>query len=165
MFFAGMRNIAGFRINCTKALGGQQMKKLLVVMAAASALFSATMAVAADKVSDVTKDKMGSSVTLEGTASGFKASRGEKSPNSFMLKDATGETRIVIWPDTYGKIAGKEGLEKDGAKVTVTGEVAEYREKVEVHVKDAAGVKVTGGAAAGATSTSGTATASTPATK
>lgn len=115
------------------------------------------------KVSDVTKDKIGQTVSLQGTASSFRASKGEKSPSSFMLKDSSGETRVVIWPDVYGKITGKVALEKDGAQVKVDGEVAEYRDKIEVHVKDAASVKVTDGSTS--SSSASTAAKSTSSTK
>ncbi|MGI8908893.1 MAG: exodeoxyribonuclease VII large subunit [Candidatus Sumerlaeaceae bacterium] len=94
------------------------------------------------KTSAVTKDKLGQQVTVEGKTSSFRASRGEKSPSSFMLKDSAGEVRIVIWPDIYGQITGKEALEKDGTQVTIEGEVAEYREKIELHLNNASGVKI-----------------------
>jgi exonuclease VII large subunit len=126
------------------------MKNLLVT--AAACLCFAVNGLAAEKVSDVTRDKLGQEISLQGTVSSFRASKGEKSPNSFTLKDASGETRVVIWPDAFSKVDGKDALQKDGATVSVSGEVAEYREKVEVHVKDASKVKVAGGSAAAATS-------------
>jgi DNA/RNA endonuclease YhcR with UshA esterase domain len=120
---------------------------------------STTLAPAATvKTTDITKDKLGSPVEVEGKVSSFRASKGEKSPNSFMLKDAAGEVRVVIWPKEYADIKGKEGLGKDGTQVKVEGEVAEYKDKIEVHVKNGSGVTVSGGGAAAATAASDKAT-------
>ncbi len=112
------------------------------------------------KTTEVTKDKLGQLVTVEGKTSSFRPSRGERSPNSFFLKDNAGEIRVVIWPDVYKKIANSKSLETEGTSVQLEGEVAEYREKIELHVPDADQVKI---GTAGATATPTTVTLSTTA--
>jgi DNA/RNA endonuclease YhcR with UshA esterase domain len=104
------------------------------------------------KVSDISKDNLAQEIAVEGTASSFRASTGEKSPNSFKLKDSSGSIRIVIWPDVFDEIAGKDLLEKDGSHVKAEGKLAEYRDNLEIHVDKADAVKIS--AAEGGTSTS-----------
>ncbi|MCX7719179.1 MAG: OB-fold nucleic acid binding domain-containing protein [Candidatus Sumerlaeaceae bacterium] len=110
---------------------------------------------AAIPVSQVTREKMDSTVEISGTVERFTASRSERAPNSFYLKDATGSIRVCIWPDVFSQIASKDAL-KNGAQVTVSGKVNEFRGNLEVHVRDAASVQIAGApsASAGATSPS-----------
>jgi DNA/RNA endonuclease YhcR with UshA esterase domain len=98
------------------------------------------------QVSQVTKDKIDQSVKIAGSIESFQASRSDRAPNSFKVKDATGEIRVCVWPDVFSQIAGHESI-KNGAKVNLTGKVAEFRGAVEIHVNSASDVQVEGAAA------------------
>jgi DNA/RNA endonuclease YhcR with UshA esterase domain len=96
---------------------------------------------AAVPVSEVTRDKLDSMVEISGTVERFSASRSERAPNSFYLKDASGSIRVCIWPDVFEQVASKDAL-KNGAQLTVSGRVNEFRGNLEVHVREAADVKI-----------------------
>jgi len=98
---------------------------------------------AAVPVSEVTRDKLDSMVEISGTVERFSASRSERAPNSFYLKDASGSIRVCIWPDVFEQVASKDAL-KNGAQVTVSGRVNEFRGNIEVHVRNATDVKIGG---------------------
>ena len=120
------------------------MKQILNVCAAlllAAGAFAETTA-------DVTVERKGESVNLTGNVISFNASRSATAPNSFMLRDAAGQTRVAVWPDVFGSVVGREGL-VPGAQVSVKGEIAEFKGRAEVHIKDPAGLKI-GAAPAGA---------------
>ena len=120
------------------------MKQILSVCAAlllASGAFAETTA-------NVTVERAGESVNLTGNVISFNASRSATAPNSFMLRDSAGQTRVAVWPDVFAAVVGREGLVA-GAQVSVKGEVAEFKGRAEVHVKDPAGLKI-GAAPAGA---------------
>jgi len=139
--------------------------RILAAAALAVSLALPTAVLGAEKVktNQVTKDKLGQLVQIEGAAGSFRGSKGERSPNSFFLKDDAGEIRVVIWPDVFSKIQNSKALEANGTKVSLEGEVAEYREKIELHVQDADLFKVQGGGAAD-TATTATATGTSPTT-
>jgi DNA/RNA endonuclease YhcR with UshA esterase domain len=116
----------------------------------------------AEKVSEVTKEKLRQQVELTGTVESFQASRSERAPNSFKLKDDSGTIRVCIWPDVFEKVQGRDAL-KPGAKVSLKGSVAEFRDAIEVHVKAPEDIKIEGAAAtatAPATSSSAPSSAS-----
>ena len=128
------------------------------IFACLSALLIASAAIAADvvQISSITKDSIDKIVTVSGTITKFTAARSETAPNSFILKDATGQIRVAIWKDQFSKIAAKDAI-KSGAQATVEGKVKEFRNALEIHVRDPEGVKITeasGTAASAATTAS-----------
>ncbi len=135
------------------------MKRLVLILAA----MLAAAAGLAGTIAEVTADKVGSQVTLSGEVTEFRASRSERAPSSFTLKDATGSIRVAIWPDVFNSIAGKDAI-KVGAKVSVTGEAASFRDKVEIHPKAAGDVKVEGAPASAAAPTATAAATAAPKT-
>jgi DNA/RNA endonuclease YhcR with UshA esterase domain len=72
---------------------------------------------------------------------------GEPGPFSagvkFTLDDGTGCIILLLWQRTYEEIAATQAL-KAGTEVTVIGEVAEYRDTLEIIPRRAADVTVTG---------------------
>lgn len=119
------------------------MKRIAGILAA----FVLSVASFAATTADVKVDKAGSSVSLTGEVAQFSPSRSERAPNSITLRDTAGQVRVCVWPDVFAQVAGRAGI-VPGAKVAVTGEIAEFRGAAEVHVKDAAGLKVLGADAA-----------------
>lgn len=103
----------------------------------------------AETTADVTVARSGDSVNLAGNVISFNASRSATAPNSFMLRDAAGQTRVAVWPDVFAGVVGREGLVA-GAQVSVKGEIAEFKGRAEVHVKDPAGLKIGAAPAAAA---------------
>jgi DNA/RNA endonuclease YhcR with UshA esterase domain len=128
---------------------------LLFITAVALGQSSATT------TAQITQDKIGQIVELQGTVKGFQASRSERAPNSFKLEDSAGTIRVAIWPDVFSKIPQNSAL-RDGAKVRVKGKVAEFRGALEIHVNNASDIQIEGAAAAPAAPT--TAAAPAPAT-
>lgn len=124
------------------------MKRM--ISAAVFAVSFAATAWAADPVAlaTITKADIGKNVKVSATIVTFDQPRSERAPYSMSIRDAAGTTmRTAIWRDTYADVAGKEGLAAN-AKIEFDAEVAEFREKLELHIKDAASVKVAGGAPA-----------------
>lgn len=137
----------------------------LAMLASAMVLFVVQMGVSQTvPVAQIDKSKVKQTVQVSGTVESFRASRSEKAPNSFKLKDQSGSIRVAIWPDVFNAIPAKDAV-KDGANVTVKAEVAEFRGAIELHVNQASDVQVAGASsAAGAAVTSQTAPAATSAT-
>jgi DNA/RNA endonuclease YhcR with UshA esterase domain len=117
------------------------MNRFAVILVAALGLIGASHVRAAVTVSEVGKDKVDATVTVKGSVESFRASRSEKAPNSFFLKDATGSIRVAIWPDVFDSIQGKEKI-ANGAGLTVTAKVTEFRDKLELHPAQASDVVV-----------------------
>lgn len=101
-------------------------------------------------ISSLNTASIGQTVVVAGEITEFTASRSERAPNSFQLKDSTGQIRVAIWPDVFGQIANSAEL-KAGAKVTVRARASEFRSQVELHV-NAAGDVAIGAAKLGPTS-------------
>ena len=119
------------------------MKILSCVFAAALAVNCSAFAFA-DSVSSVTKDSVGKEVTVTGKTSSFRPSNQPKAPNSFFLTDSTGQIRIVAWPDVFDQIKDRDVLKTDGTEVVVKGKAAEFKSKLELHVGNAADLKLKG---------------------
>lgn len=133
------------------------MRFLAVVAVAVSMVLSVSgYASEVLKTNQITKDKLGQLVKVEGKTSSFRASRGQRSPNSFFLRDAAGEIRVVIWPEAFKSIPNRKALEMGGTMVRLEAEVAEYREKIELHVPDGEQVTILSGSSS-TSSTTGTA--------
>lgn len=87
-------------------------------------------------VSNIGKDKLGQRVTIEGSVDGYKPSRHDRAPHAFFLKDSTNSIRVAIWPDVFGKIQYHEAISGPNVAARLTGEVAEFQGKLELHVKN-----------------------------
>lgn len=121
-------------------------------------LCAAMAAAAPISISQVTKDKVGSEVEIAGEVISFQASNQDKKPNSLQIQDPTGKIRVAIWNDAFSKVPDHEKL-ATGSKVEVKADVAEFRNALELHVKDASGLKVTAGTAKAAAASTATAVA------
>ncbi len=90
-------------------------------------------------IASIGKEQVGKSVCIEGQVTGFRASRSERAPNSIYMQDASGGIRVCVWPNVYSKLEPKisDQIRTTGTKVLLTAEVAEFRNKVELHLKDA----------------------------
>ena len=119
------------------------MKRIAGILAA----FALSVASFAATTADVKVDKVGSTISLSGEVAQFSPSRSERAPNSITLRDAAGQVRVAVWPDVFAQVAGRAGI-VPGAKIAITVQIAEFRGAAEVHVKDAAGLKVLGAEAA-----------------
>lgn len=110
-------------------------------------------------INQITKEKQGQSVVVSGTISGFTASRSERAPNSFQLKDDSAQIRVAIWPDVFTQIPA---VIKDGDKVTVRAEVADFRGNMELHVNAPTDIALGGAQLGAAASTPAPANAPAP---
>lgn len=86
----------------------------------------------------------GTTMSLAGVASGWKDSWKESAPNTFFLTDATGSVRVCIWPDTLAEAAPPvaEALKRKNTPVRFIGEIAVFRDRPEVHIKDGGSVSL-----------------------
>ena len=91
-------------------------------------------------IGDLSADDVGSRVELDGTL-------GEPDPFSagvkFALDDGTGRITLLLWQDVYDDLAAGQTLQA-GTKVSVVGELGEYRGELEIIPRRAADVTVTG---------------------
>lgn len=129
-----------------------------VAAAAGLMLFESGTAAAADPiaVARVYDKERGEEVTLEGRVQEFRSSDRANVPNAFALRDESGSIRVAIWPNVFNELPFREQV-NDGAVVRVTGAVAEFRGKMEVHVRSADGIELVKGQGGGSGTTSGTA--------
>lgn len=119
---------------------------LHAAFAAAALILVATLASAQSSsltTAQITQDKLGQVVELQGTVKSFQPSRSERAPNSFKLEDSAGSIRVAIWPDVFSKISQNAAI-RDGAKVKVKGKVAEFRGALEIHVNSPNDIQVEG---------------------
>lgn len=107
----------------------------------AAATTQAQPAAGAIAIASITKAQTGEFVTIEGTIADYRASRGERAPHSFFVKNGADTMRVCIWPDVFEKIVGKEKLAAPGGRVKLTAEVSEYNDKVELHLGDPTEIK------------------------
>lgn len=117
-------------------------------MVAAVCLLMSAGAHAADTIGTIKDKELNTRVTITGKVTSFNASRSERAPNKLVVKDATGEISVAIWPDVMGEIAEASRPKKD-ADVTISGVVREFQGTKEVHVRESQDVKLAGGASAG----------------
>lgn len=110
----------------------------LILVATLSSAESSSLTTA-----QITQDKLGQMVELQGTVRSFQPSRSERAPNSFKLEDSAGSIRVAIWPDVFSKISQNTAI-RDGAKVNVKGKVAEFRGALEIHVNSPNDIQVEG---------------------
>ncbi len=120
------------------------MFPIRVVLAAGIIAVAGLCAAAPVSIGNILPTMENTTVTLAGTAAGWKDSWKTTAPNTFYLTDATGSIRVCIWPDDLAEVPPPvaENLKKKGTPIRLSGEVAVFRERVELHVKDGASVGV-----------------------
>jgi DNA/RNA endonuclease YhcR with UshA esterase domain len=106
----------------------------VVVMAAAEPVVSER------KLGELTTGDLGQTVRVEGVLKSLRPfSAGVKG----VLDDSTGAVTLLLWQDVYDALPDPASL-VSGAVLRVEGEVAEYRDELEVVPRAAAGVSVLG---------------------
>ena len=109
-------------------------------------------------VAQVKPENVGEFKRISGRVTEFIYPPEPRAPYAFIMKDPAGDPmRIVIWRDIFDRIDHHEDLKTTGTPVTLTAEVVEYNEKIEMHVADWDEIDVT----SLATTTSGTVTTDT----
>jgi DNA/RNA endonuclease YhcR with UshA esterase domain len=81
-------------------------------------------------ISQVTKDKVGETLTITGNVVSVSPPTSDRAPYSLKVGDVTGQLRLAIWRDAFDTIAGKDMLTQ-GTTVTATIRVQEFKGKVE----------------------------------
>src|SRR5690606_17577205 len=80
---------------------------------------------------------IGEFVTVRGHVAEFYPPPEPRAPYAFDLKEVGGQQmRVVAWPDIYERVDNHQLLKAPGTSVTLTAEVAEYKEKLELHLQD-----------------------------
>lgn len=88
-------------------------------------------------VSSISNDNLGEFIAVSGHTKEFYPPPEPRAPYAFLLEDASTATmRVVIWPDIYARVDNHALLEQPGTSVTLTAEVAEYKDKIELHLQD-----------------------------
>lgn len=86
---------------------------------------------------EVKPQRIGEFVTVSGHVAAFYPPPEPRAPFAFSLKDAGGQQmRVVVWPDIFFRVEKHQHLEQPGTTVTLTAEIAEYNEKLELHLQD-----------------------------
>jgi hypothetical protein len=116
----------------------------LLLIAVFVTLCTSGFAAEQTSISAIQKTHMGEFVTISGTVDRYFPSDSDKSPAAFIVKDGSGKMRVCAWPDIFHRIAGVSALSKRGTRVTLTAEIAEYNDKIELHVADYAEVHIKG---------------------
>lgn len=99
----------------------------------------------AESIGDLSLDRAGEEVTIEGAITRLLPSSYERQPNRLTVTDPSGAVTVVIWPDVFGAISPAPA---QGLAIRVTGEIGEYRGELQVQVEEADDVAVLGEAAA-----------------
>ncbi len=85
----------------------------------------------------VKPERIGEFVTVSGTIDAFHLPPEPRAPFAFTLGDGAGRPmRVVVWPDIFERIDKGDLLRSPGTSVTLTAEVAEYNERLELHLQD-----------------------------
>jgi len=106
-------------------------------------------------VSQLNASKVGQSITVQGRVSKFRAKWNEKSPSILYLDEGGASVEVVFWDDvTAGLGARLAGVTQTGADVCATGELKDYRGRMQLQVSDAANLRLAGEAAAAPASAS-----------
>lgn len=84
-------------------------------------------------IAHIDRSYLRNEVTIQGTITSYKPSWRETAPHSFILRDATGNIRVAIWPNVWDKIPFKDQL-REGQEVTARVTVAEFRGALEGHL-------------------------------
>ncbi|RME34205.1 MAG: hypothetical protein D6793_08805 [Thermoflexia bacterium] len=79
-------------------------------------------------IGSITPGDVGHLVTVRGTVT---QARPFSAGYRFLLDDGTGEITVILWQDVYSTLPDSEAL-VEGAQVEITGEVALYRDTLEV---------------------------------
>ncbi|MCX7624890.1 MAG: DUF255 domain-containing protein [Candidatus Sumerlaeaceae bacterium] len=87
-------------------------------------------------IAHIDRSYLRNEVTVQGTITSYKPSWRETAPHSFVLRDATGNIRIAIWPNVWDKIPFKDKL-REGQEVTARVVIAEFRGALEGHLDKA----------------------------
>jgi hypothetical protein len=83
-------------------------------------------------ISQIDHAVRGQRVTMQGEVASLTPPRTDRAPYSIMLRDATGIIRVAIWKDLWDSLPFREQI-RDGAKLTVRGEIADFRGSLEAH--------------------------------
>lgn len=87
-------------------------------------------------IAHIDRSYLRNEVTIQGTITSYKPSWRETAPHSFVLRDATGNIRVAIWPNVWDRIPFKDQL-REGQEVTARVTVAEFRGALEGHLDKA----------------------------
>lgn len=110
--------------------------------AAAGAFVPLEGAVPASKVTDAS---VGQEVVVVGQVQSVKPSEGERVPTRLTLSEASGKTfQVVYWPDLAATIEGGKGTPAEGTAVSAKGTVDQYRDTLQIKIKDAAQIRIAG---------------------
>ncbi|MDD5555966.1 MAG: OB-fold nucleic acid binding domain-containing protein [bacterium] len=101
---------------------------------------AAAPASAMAKIGDISRETLKREVVIAGTVVGLRSfSRG----TALELADPTGKVEVVVWDSLRRDLPRADDLLKEGAILRVRGIVGEYRDRLQVVPKSAAGIEET----------------------
>lgn len=114
----------------------------LIMLSAAGKAQTATRPIT--PVTNIEPTNAGEFIRISGTIAEYIPPPEPRAPHAFILQDKAGDKmRVVAWRDIFERIDNHDALKTTGTKVTLTAEVVEYNEKIEIHVADWEEIDVT----------------------
>lgn len=78
-------------------------------------------------------EKVGQKVIIEGQVAEVTAPWSDRAPNILRVEDSSGAVEVVFWDDLKPQL--NQDLIRQNARVRVSGEVSEHREKIQIRVE------------------------------
>jgi RecJ-like exonuclease len=92
-------------------------------------------------INQITAGSIDSTVTIEGQITNMYGPSSPQAPYSFYVTDGTETIRIVIWQNIYKNIPNPSQFTV-GSRIRVTGKVRQYRNNLEIHLENPAGIRL-----------------------
>lgn len=91
-------------------------------------------------ISELTKDKLGQIVTINGKVTSARKPSTETAPYVFKVSDASGSIDVVFWKDLAGQLAEGQKLDQ-GDQARLTGKLSEYRGNLQLQISEKSGIQ------------------------
>lgn len=115
----------------------------LMVCLAATVTGSLAFGVTTTTLAKITGDNIGEFVAVQAKVAAFYYPIEPRAPYALLLKDDEGgRMRVTIWSDIFNLINQRDDLKTTGTALTLTAEVAEYNDKLELHLADPAEISI-----------------------
>lgn len=97
-------------------------------------------------INSITQASLGQRATLKATITSVRVFS-EAKGRTLKISDGTGSIDVVIWKDLYNQIPQRDSLVK-GTGIQVSGEIASYRERLQIKPKSPGDIQILGAAPA-----------------
>lgn len=99
-------------------------------------------------IKGIVPDNIGEFLPISGQVAVVIPPPEPRAPYGFLLQDKAGDRmKVCVWPDIFARVDNRDLLQTTGSLVTMTAQVVEYKDKLELHVLDWEEIDVVPGAA------------------